>query len=101
MAEANDCEKLAKDYQAKYGGDFILVQPLKDNGAFDLGQYNGHWINKAWNKEVGTYYYDAQNNVYYSSSQSVELSFEGYWNKDVVVLNYNKGEIPFALIWHY
>ena len=101
LAEANDCEKLAKDYQQIYGGDLILVQPLKDNGAYDLGEYNGHWMNKAWTKEIGIYYYDPQENTYYSSVKSIELSFEEYWAKDVVVFNYNQGEVPFGIIWHY
>jgi len=103
VAEANDCEKLAKDYQRTHGGDLIFIQPLIPNsgGAYDLGEYNGHWMNRAYNKTLGIYYYDPQMNAYYFTVHSIEVDFEEMWNKDVVVFNYNKGEVPFGLIFHY
>jgi hypothetical protein len=98
--EQNDCEKLAKDYQALYGGDLILVQPLKENGAYDLGAYNGHWMNRAWNKQIGNYYYDSETNSIFISKSEV-LEWYEFYNKKSVIFNYNQGEVPFALIWHY
>jgi len=100
-AEVNDCEKLAKDYQRSYGGDLVLIQPLKDNGAYDLGEYSGHWMNRAWNKQLGNYYYDPQENTYYSSIDGIKIFYADLWDRDVVVFNYNKGGVPFGIIWHY
>ncbi len=99
----NNCEQLAKEYQRVHGGDLILVQPLKDNGAYDLGHFKGHWMNKAWNSEAGNYYYNPSEKELYSQGNPdvVKRDFELKWNKQVKVLNYNKGEVPFALIFHY
>lgn len=98
---ANDCEKLAKDYQNEHGGYLIFIQPLKDNGAYDLGEYNGHWINQAYNKDRGVYFYDSQTDNYFNSSSDVLDWYEWTRNKKAEIFNYNKGEVPFAIIWHY
>ena len=97
--ELGESEKLAKDYQ-RNGGDLIFVQPLNPDGTYDLGAYNGHWMNMGWNKEIGVYYYDPSEKAYYWSSHSVELYFESLWNKEVAVFNYNKGEVPFRSFLH-
>ena len=101
FAQQNDCEKLAKDYQKEHFGDLIFIQPLKDNGAYDLGPYNGHWMNKAWNEDMGNYYYDPQSLSYFNTEHSIQSSFEQLWNKKVVVFNYNQEGVPFALRHHY
>ena len=101
FAEQNDCEKLAKEYQKEHFGDLIFVQPLKDNGAYDLGDYKGHWMNKAWNKEMGNYYYDPVEKAYYNTEHAIMTDFEQKWNRKVVVFNVNKGGTPFPLKYHY
>lgn len=100
---SNDCEQLAKEFQKVYGGDLVLVQPLKDNGAYDLGKYNGHWINQIYLKGIGIVFYDPVDKNLYSQGkiETVKRDFEQKWNKRVEVLNYNKGEIQFAIYWHY
>ena len=100
-AQANDCEKQAKDYQWKHGGDLIFIQPLKENGARITGEYAGHWINLAWSKARGSYYYDPQADVYFSNKSEVKTVYEACCYDKIDILNYNRGEIPFSIVWHY
>ena len=100
-ATPNDCEKLAKDYQDDYGGYLIFIQPLKDNGAYDLGAFNGHWLNKAYNKERGVYYYDLQTGNYFKSESEILDWYELATNKNAVLSNVNQGGVPFAIRYHY
>lgn len=100
-ASLNDCEKLAKDYQDKHFGDLIFIQPLKDNGAYNLGEYSGHWLNKAWTKERGNYYYDSETDNYFKSESEVLDWYEWYNNKQAAIFNINQGGAPFAIKYHY
>jgi len=100
-ASANDCEKLAKDYQKEHGGYLIFIQPLKDNGAYDFGAYNGHWINKAYNKKLGVYYYDSQMDNYFKTDLEVLDWYELTRNKKAELFNVNRGGVPFAIRYHY
>jgi len=100
-AVANDCEWLAKYYQDGYGGYLIFIQPLKDNGAYDLGAFNGHWLNKAYNKERGIYYYDSQTDNYFKSESEILDWYELATNKKAVLFNVNQGGVPFAIRYHY
>ena len=45
VSAMNNCEELARDYQDIHGGSLIFIQPLTASGSYDLGRYNGHWIN--------------------------------------------------------
>ena len=100
-AIANDCEKLAKDYQEEHGGYLIFIQPLKDNGAYDLGAFNGHWLNKAYNKDMGVYYYDSQTDTYLKTEQNVLNWYKMMSEKKAELFNVNKGGVPFAIRYHY
>ena len=92
----------SKNYQREHYGSLVFIQPLKDNGAFDLGAYNGHWLNKAWNKEHGVYYYDVQDDLYFHTKAEVLDWYEWMTGKKAIVYNIQEGEVPpFGLIWHY
>ncbi len=95
------CELIAKDYRAVYGGDLIFIQPLKDNGAYDLGDYNGAWINKAWNKNQGTYYIDYQSQTYFQSIEAIQAWYKMMTGKESEVFNVNQEGVPFGLIYYY
>ena len=97
----NQCELIAKDYQDKFYGDLIFIQPLKENGAYDFGEYNGHWINRAWNKNQGSYYIDYQSQTYFNSIDEVKIWYNYYTGKNSEVYNINQGGVPFGIIWHY
>jgi len=99
--EDNQCELIAKDYQDIFYGDLIFIQPLKDNGAYDFGAYNGHWINKAWNKELGIYYIDYGSQTYLYTIEEIKQWYEIYSGKKSEVFNINQGEAPFAIRYHY
>ena len=99
LADDRDCEKLAKDYQDDHGGYLVLIQPLKANGAYDLGEYNGHWINKAWSKTNGAYYYDSETDTYLHSEDEVLDWYDWYAGKQAVM--FAQEEIPFPVIYHY
>jgi len=95
------CELAAKDYQNMYGGDLILVQPLKDNGAYDLGEYNGIWLNKAWDRTRGIYYIYYPVGVYFNNTEEIKSYFFNLKNKQSEVFNINEVHPPFEIIYHY
>lgn len=106
------CELIAKDYQREFGGDLIFIQPLKDNGAYDLGAYNGHWINKAYvspnNRFIigsytveGIYYIDYQSQTYFQSIDEIKDWYMMMKDKESEVFNVNQERVPFALRYHY
>ena len=96
-----ECELVAKDYQRIYGGSLIFIQQLKDNGAFDLGPYNGAFINKAYNKERGIYYIDYMSQSYFTNEYEILDWYRLNTNKKAVIFNMNDGGVPFPFIWHY
>ena len=95
--QSGQCELVAKDYQRVYGGYLIFIQPLKDNGAYDLGPYNGHMINKAYTKERGIYYIDYVSQSYFKNESEVLDWYGGH----AIIFNMNEGGTPFPFIWHY
>ena len=96
-----ECELVAKEYQQIYGGSLIFVQPLKDNGALDIGPYNGAFINKAYNKERGIYYIDYVSQTYFTNESEILEWYMVNNNKKAVIFNMNDGRTPFPFIWHY
>ncbi len=101
FAEQNNCEGLAKNYQRVHGGDLIFIQPLKSDGTYDFGEYNGHWFNKAYSKERGTFYYDPLTDNYYKSMDEGRIWWERAWAQKAVVYDINQRGAPFAIVWHY
>lgn len=96
-----ECELVAKDYQKIYNGSLMFVQPLKDNGAYDLGPYNGAFINRAYNKERGIYYIDYMSQSYFKNESEILDLYMMITNKKAVIFNMNDGGTPFPFIWHY
>lgn len=96
-----ECELVAKEYQKIYGGYLIFIQPLKDNGAWDLGPYNGAFINKAYDKERGIYYIDYMSQSYLKNESEILEWYYMMTGKKAVIFNMNDGGTPFPFIWHY
>ena len=96
-----ECELVAKEYQKIYNGSLIFIQPLKDNGAWDLGPYNGAFINKAYNKERGIYYIDYILQSYFTNESEILDRYMANTGKKAVIFNMNGGGTPFPFIWHY
>lgn len=97
----DQCELIAKDYQREYGGSLIFVQPLKDNGAFDLGPYNGHILNKAYDKDTGVYYIDYQSQSYFNNTDEILNWYYMMKGNKAVIYDMNEQHPPFSIIWHY
>lgn len=95
-AASLDCEWLAKQWQEKNGGDLIFIQPLKENGAYDLGAYNGHLLNY----RAGIYY-DSQTNFSAIDEKSVLEWYEFSTGKKSVLFNISEKRPPFSIRWHY
>ncbi len=95
------CELIAKDYQREFGGDLIFVQPLKENGAYDLGEFKGKWLNRAWNKNQGSYYVDWESQTYFQSIEAIKDWYYFYEGQKAEVFNLNQGGVPFGLVYHY
>lgn len=101
IAEENDCEKLAKDYQKANYGDLIFIIPLKDNGAYDTGDLKGHWLNKAWSSEMGNYYYDEQQRTYMRTEKEVLNWYYENTGRRAALFNINRGGAPFPIKYLY
>ncbi len=99
--EYGQCELIAKDYQKAFYGDLIFIQPLNENGDFDFGGYNGHWINKAWNKERGIYYIDYKSQTYFKNTDEIKEWYKRLIDKKSVVYNINQEGAPFGIIYYY
>lgn len=99
--KADQCELIAKDYKAIYGGQLVLIQPLKDNGAFDLGEFSGHWINKVYSPEKGFYFYDYQSDKIFRNKQEIIDWYMMSTGRKVVVFDLDEGHPPFSLHWYY
>lgn len=97
----NECELVAKDYQDIYGGYLIFIQPIKDDGAWDLGPYNGHFLNLVWSKELGSYYIDYQSQTLFKTEDDVLDWYYIMKGKKAVLFNVNKEHPSFPIIWHY
>ena len=93
----NGCENLAKEYQKLYGGSLVFIQPLKDNGAYDLGRYNGHWLNSVYNKDikaVGRHFYD----VYSGSVMISDDELKDWYGRNMEFWDLEYGYPPFPLV---
>jgi len=97
-ADLNNCENLAKEYQNIHGGSMVFIQPVLSNGAYDLGRYNGHWINKVYNKDIqaiGPYYYDVNS----GSIMLKEEEVKRWYSRPMEMWNIGEGEHPpFSMI---
>lgn len=102
----NQCELIAKDFQKEAGGSLVWIQPLKSNGAYDLGGYKAHIINKIYISDfegVGaTVYFDySDGSVHMYSKDDVKRWYENLWGKKVEVFDLSEERPPFSMIWHY
>ena len=102
-AVPNDCELKAKQYQQLHNGTLIFVHPVENNGAFVLEDYSGHWINKAYNKTWGVYYFDPSTDTFFGNdTEYIREVFYRHWGKSIEMWDVNSGEHPpFPLIYHY
>lgn len=97
----NQCELIAKDYQREFGGSMVFIQPLTADGAYDLGEFNGHWVNKAYNSKLGVYYIDYETKTYMYSLNGVRAWYEQWTGKKAEVFDLDFQHPPFPLIYHY
>lgn len=101
----NQCELIAKDYQREYGGSLVWIQPLKENGAYDLGDYNAHIINKVYSptfEGIGiVYYIDYKSNHRMYSKEDINLWYEHEYNRKITVFDLATERPEFSMIWHY
>jgi hypothetical protein len=74
--DSNQCELIAKDFQKEFGGSLVFIQPLKENGAYDLCDYCGHWINKKYlSGNQKDFFFDWQAQKIFSS----QIEIENWW----------------------
>ena len=93
----NQCELIAKDFQKEFGGSLVWIQPLKDNGAFDLGDYNAHIINKVYFSGVGIVYID-----YYSGMNMESIDeVQAWYGKPARIYDLSIERPEFGMIWWY
>lgn len=98
---ANQCELIAKDYQAEYFGSLVFIQPLDESGQYDMGTYSGHWLNKVYSRPTGIIYFDYATNTTFISKEEVLGWYETMTGKEAAIFDLVEGHPPFPLIWHY
>ncbi len=98
----NQCELVAKDFQKEFGGSLVFVQPLKADGAYDLCDYCGQWMNKKYiSGNQKEFFFDCQHQKIYSSKEEIINLFKDNLNINIKVFELDKEHPPFALIYHY
>lgn len=98
----NQCELIAKDFQKEFGGSLVFIQPLKSNGAYDLCDFCGHWINKKYiSGSKKEYFFDWQHQKIFSSKEEIISMFHDSISINVEVFELDKEHPPFAIIYHY
>lgn len=93
---STECELIAKDYQREHGGSLVWIQPLKPNGAYDMGEYSSHILNK-----VGNEYIDYGWEYRTTDINSVREVYKMATGKDSQVWDLSQSRPRFRLIWHY
>lgn len=103
VAVPTDCELKAKQYQQIHNGSMIFIHPVEESGAFVTGDYSGHWINRAYTKTWGIYYFDPSTDTFFgNSTEYIRDVFYRHWGKNIQMWDVNNGEHPpFPLIHHY
>jgi len=99
----NECELIAKNFKDEFGGSLIFIQPLKENGPYDLSDYGGHLINKKYiSGNEQNFYFDWGNQKIFSSLTEAEIWYEDiYYGRKVEVFDLSSEHPPFSIIWHY
>jgi len=97
----NQCELIAKDYQAVYGGSLIWIQSLKPSGAYETGDYSAHVINKVYDKEHGVYYIDYKAKTIMYNLNTVSNWYYESTKKQSQIWDLSTSRPGFNLIWHY
>ena len=99
----NECELIAKDFQEEFGGSLVFVQPLKENGAYDLSDYGGHFLNARYisgNQKM--FYFDFGNQQIFDSLAAAETWYEDvYYGRQVEIWDMGIERPPFSIIWHF
>ena len=95
------CELIMKDYQNEFGGYFVFIQPLNPDGSYELGDYAGHWLNRAYSKDRGIYYIDYWTQTYFNNTQQIQDLYYNGVQKRSVVYDFAERRPEFGLIWYY
>ncbi len=99
--EYGQCELIAKDYQKAFYGDMIFVQPVNAYSSCDFNSL-GHWVNKAYTKERGSYYVDYKSSTYFKNIDEIKDWYEMLTDKQSEIYNVNQGgDAPFGIIYRY
>lgn len=99
--QANQCELIAKDYIRGNGGHLVFIQPLTESGAFDFGEFAGHWMNRAYSRDRGIYFYDWSTDTYFNNTKEVSGWYKNTRGKDNIVYDFAVARPDFPIIWHY
>ena len=91
------CEQYTREYRQTHGGSYVFIQPLKDNGAYDTGEYNGHWLNKAYSVTRGVYYFDATYLLYFKNTSEISVWYKNETGKYSQIFDMSEKRTPFPI----
>jgi len=96
---SNSCEDIAQDFQKEHGGSLVWIQPLKDNGAYEFGQYNAHVLNYFY-IEGKTQFYDYSTRNIFESKKDLQEWYKLMNGKNTEVWILSEERPSFGLIWN-
>ena len=101
----NECKLIAKDLvKAHSNANLVFILPLQDNGAYEMGEYSGHFLN-AVTIQGKIYYIDYKTQTIMQNREEV-LQWYNLWygkhaNSKAEIWDLKYERPPFPIIWHY
>ena len=89
-----------KDYRALHGGDYVFILPHDERGVRDFTR-PGHWINRAYSEERGTYYIDYETQTYFQNVTEVSDWYRIQTGRRNSVYDYAVSRPGFGMQWNY
>ena len=98
--DINHCELIMKDFRAMYGGNYVFILPHDERGVRDFST-TGHWINRAYSEERGTYYIDYETQTYFQNVTEVSDWYRIQTGRRNSVYDYAVSRPGFGMQWNY
>ena len=98
--DINQCELIMKDYRAQYGGNYVFILPHDERGVRDFS-IPGHWINRAYSEDLGTYYIDYETQTYFQNVTEVSDWYRIQTGRRNSVYDYAVSRPGFGMQWNY
>ncbi len=99
----DQCELIAKDFQKKFGGSLIWIQPIDESGAYILEDYSAHILNKVYMSGNNDYFYIdwKTQSIIKGTERDLKIWYWGMKQKESEIFDLSEKHPPFSIIWRY